>query len=123
MGNFSYMWQRIHHEDKINKNILCQFRTRFLPSFGSFIHFECEEMVFLRIVALEVSFPTQNESAQSDTCCSRYLPNTETYAAYAKEVSIISNLFLICLYSSAPPSTNPSSNHISCKGSFTNHLS
>ena len=123
MGSFSYIWQRIHHEYKINKNIICQFRTRHFPSFASLIQAESKEIVFIRIVAPKVSFPTQNESAQSDTCRLRYLQNIETCASDAKEASIFSNLLLICLHPSAAPSTYHSSNHILCKGSFTNHLS
>ena len=103
--------------------ILRQFRTRHFPSFVSLIQAESKEMVFIQIIAPEVSFPTQKESAQSNTCSSRYLQNTKTCAADANEASIISNLFLIFLHPSAPSSTNPSSNHILHKLSFTNHLS
>ena len=54
-------------------NIFRQFRTRHFPSFVSLIQAESKEMVFIQIIAPEVSFPTQKESAQSNTCSSRYL--------------------------------------------------
>ena len=80
-------------------------------------------MVFIRIVAPEDIFPTQKESAQYNICSSKYLQNTETCAADAKEAPIISNFLLIGFHPSAASSTNPSSNHILCKRSFTQKLS
>ena len=103
--------------------ILRQFRTPHFLSFAFLIQTESEEMVFIRIISPEVIFPTQNESAQSDSCSSRYLQKTETCAADAKEAPIISNLLLIGFHPSAASSTNPSSNHIICKRSFTKKLS
>ena len=61
------------------------------------IQAEYEEMVFIQIIAPEVIFPTQKESAQSYTCSSRYLQNIETCAADAKEATIISILLLTTL--------------------------
>ena len=111
------------------------------------------------IVAPEVSFPNQNESARSDTRSSRYLQNTETCAAGPKEALTTSYLPSIFLHLSAPSSADPSgrffikdpsptishrrffanhlsqitlrrqclgnhpSNHVLCKGSFSNYLS
>ena len=116
---------RIHHQTSFVKIsfILRQFQTPQFPSLASLIQAEFEDMVFIQIVALEVSFRTKKESDQFDICSSRYLQNTETYVASAKEASIISNLLLICFHPSAPSSTIPFSNLIQCKGSFTNHLS
>ena len=79
-------------------------------------------MFFLWIVAPDVTVLTQKQSPQSDTCSSRYLQNTETCTTDTKEASIMSNLLLICFHPSAPFSTNPSSNHILCKRSFTDHF-
>ena len=100
---------RINHKTSFVKIsfILCQFRAPHFLSFAFLIQVESEEMVFIRIVSPEVSFPTQKESAQSDTCNWRYFQNTETCTADAKEASIISNLILVCFHPSAASSTNP----------------